>query len=130
MRKTLLALAGVATLVVSSSLARLLLVRAMITAPATIPYPRTYPGPGGYPYWSGYVNAPVDEPMPPCCTGVPNASGMGMAGANAACASAADQVAAVSVPRPADSHGGRLWATACQPREALFQFAIPVRPSR
>ena len=39
-----------------------------------------------------------------------------MTGASAACASAADQVAAVSVPRPADSHGGRLW---------LFQFAIP-----
>ena len=28
--------------------------------------PRTYPGPGGYPYWSGYVDAPVGQPMPPC----------------------------------------------------------------
>ena len=28
--------------------------------------PRTYPGPGGYPYWSGYVDAPVGQPIPPC----------------------------------------------------------------
>jgi len=28
-----------------------------------------------------------------------------------------------------ESHGGRLWATACQPLGALFQFAIPARPS-
>jgi C4-dicarboxylate-specific signal transduction histidine kinase len=28
-----------------------------------------------------------------------------------------------------EAHGGRLWATACQPRGALFQFAIPARPS-
>jgi signal transduction histidine kinase len=28
-----------------------------------------------------------------------------------------------------EAHGGRLWASACQPRGALFQFAIPVRPS-
>jgi signal transduction histidine kinase len=28
-----------------------------------------------------------------------------------------------------ESHGGRLWATACQPHGALFQFAIPARPS-
>ena len=27
--------------------------------------PRTYPGPGGYPYWSGYVDAPVGQPIPP-----------------------------------------------------------------
>jgi signal transduction histidine kinase len=25
-------------------------------------------------------------------------------------------------------HGGRLWATACQPHGALFQFIIPARP--
>jgi signal transduction histidine kinase len=24
-----------------------------------------------------------------------------------------------------DAHGGRLWATACEPRGALFQFTIP-----
>jgi signal transduction histidine kinase len=29
-----------------------------------------------------------------------------------------------------EAHGGRLWATACQPHGALFQFAIPARPSR
>src|SRR5262249_37617049 len=29
-----------------------------------------------------------------------------------------------------EAHGGRLWASACQPRGALFQFAIPARPSR
>jgi len=28
-----------------------------------------------------------------------------------------------------EAHGGRLWATACQPHGALFQFAIPARPS-
>jgi signal transduction histidine kinase len=28
-----------------------------------------------------------------------------------------------------EAHGGRLWASACQPRGALFQFAIPTRPS-
>jgi len=45
-----------------------------------------------------------------------------MPGACAACAFAADQVAAVSVPRPADSHGGRLWATACQPAGLSFSL--------
>jgi len=34
--------------------------------PGGNPYPRTYPGPGGYPYWSGYVDAPVGQPEPPC----------------------------------------------------------------
>jgi hypothetical protein len=53
MRKTLLNLAAAATLVVS------------VASPAYAD-PRTYLGSGGYPYWSGYVNAPVDEPMPPC----------------------------------------------------------------
>jgi len=24
-----------------------------------------------------------------------------------------------------DAHGGRLWATRCEPRGALFQFTIP-----
>ncbi len=24
-----------------------------------------------------------------------------------------------------EAHGGRLWATRCEPRGALFQFAIP-----
>jgi C4-dicarboxylate-specific signal transduction histidine kinase len=28
-----------------------------------------------------------------------------------------------------EAHGGRLWASACQPHGALFQFAIPARPS-
>jgi hypothetical protein len=53
MRKTLLACAAAATLAVSVAL------------PA-YPGPRTYPGPGGYPYWSGYVDAPVGEPVGPC----------------------------------------------------------------
>jgi hypothetical protein len=35
--------------------------------PGGNPYPRTYPEPGGYPYWSGYVDAPVGDPMPPPC---------------------------------------------------------------
>ena len=26
-----------------------------------------------------------------------------------------------------EAHGGRLWATACQPHGALFQFTIPAR---
>jgi hypothetical protein len=35
--------------------------------PGGNPYPRTYPGPPrGTPYWSGYVDAPVGEPSPPC----------------------------------------------------------------
>jgi len=35
--------------------------------PGGNPYPRTYPGPPrGTPYWSGYVDAPVGEPIPPC----------------------------------------------------------------
>jgi hypothetical protein len=89
MRKTLLALAAAATLAVSAA------------SPAYAG-PPTYPGPGGYPYWSGYVDAPVGEPTPPA-TGVPSASGTVLPGACAACAFAADQVAAVSVPRPADS---------------------------
>ena len=25
-----------------------------------------FPGPAGYPYWSGYVDAPVREPIPAC----------------------------------------------------------------
>ena len=86
MRKTLLALAAAATFAVSAA------------SPAYAG-PRTYPGPGGYPYWSGYVDAPVGQPIPPA-TGEPSASGMVMPGACAECASAADQVAAVSVPRP------------------------------
>ena len=53
MRKTLFALAAAATLAVSAA------------SPAYAG-PRTYPGPGGYPYWSGYVDAPVGEPIPPC----------------------------------------------------------------
>ena len=53
MRKTLLALAAAATLAVSAA------------SPAYAG-PLTYPGPGGYPYWSGYVDAPVGEPIPPC----------------------------------------------------------------
>jgi C4-dicarboxylate-specific signal transduction histidine kinase len=28
-----------------------------------------------------------------------------------------------------EAHGGRLWATACQPHGALFQFMIPARPA-
>ncbi|WP_050422119.1 sensor histidine kinase [Bradyrhizobium tropiciagri] len=28
-----------------------------------------------------------------------------------------------------EAHGGRLWVSACEPRGALFQFAIPARPS-
>ena len=53
MRMTLLALAEAATLAVSAA------------SPACAG-PRTYPGPGGYPYWSGYVDAPVGQPIPPC----------------------------------------------------------------
>src|SRR6516162_1812685 len=53
MRKTLLALAAAATFAVSAA------------SPAYAG-PRTYPGPGGYPYWSGYVDAPVGQPIPPC----------------------------------------------------------------
>src|SRR5262245_29318150 len=103
MRKTLLTLAAAATLTVSAA------------SPACAG-PRTYPGPGGYPYWSGYVDAPVGEPIPPA-TGVPSASGTVMPGACAACASAADQVRCFG----ASTGEFGLWATACQPRGALFQ---------
>ena len=53
MRKTFLAFAAAATLVVSA-------------ASAAYTFPRTYPGPRGYPYWSGYIDAPVGEPVGPC----------------------------------------------------------------
>jgi hypothetical protein len=53
MRKTLLALAAAATLTVSA-------------ASPTYAGPRYYSGPGGYPYFSGYVDAPVGEPVGPC----------------------------------------------------------------
>ena len=56
MRKTLLALAGVATLVVSAA-SPTYAGPGYDYGPGGNPYPRTYPGPGGYPYWSGYVNA-------------------------------------------------------------------------
>jgi hypothetical protein len=64
-------------------------------APGLTGGPRTYPGPGGYPYWSGYVDAPVGQPIPPA-TGLPSASGTVMRGAFATRASAADR-ASVSV---------------------------------
>jgi hypothetical protein len=53
MRKTLLALAAAATLALSA-------------APPAYADPPIHPGPGGYPYWSGYVDAPVGKPGPPC----------------------------------------------------------------
>jgi signal transduction histidine kinase len=28
-----------------------------------------------------------------------------------------------------EAHGGRLWASACEPHGALFQFALPARPA-
>jgi C4-dicarboxylate-specific signal transduction histidine kinase len=28
-----------------------------------------------------------------------------------------------------EAHGGRLWATGCQPHGAAFQFIIPARPA-
>ena len=28
-----------------------------------------------------------------------------------------------------EAHGGRLWAKACQPRGAVFQFVVPARPA-
>jgi hypothetical protein len=65
MRKTLLALAAVATLVVSAASPAYAGSR-YDYGPGGNPYPRTYPGPGGYPYWSGYADAPVGEPIPPC----------------------------------------------------------------
>ena len=65
MRKTLLALAAVATLVVSAGSPAYSGPR-YDYGPGGNPHPSTYPGPGGYPYWSGYVDAPVGVPMPPC----------------------------------------------------------------
>jgi hypothetical protein len=53
MTKTLLALAAAASLAVSA------------VSPAYA-FPRYYPGPGGYPYYSGYVDAPVGEPIGHC----------------------------------------------------------------
>ena len=92
MRKTLLALAAAATLAVSAA-SFAYAGPPYDYGPGGNPYPRTYPGPGGYPYWSGYVDAPVGQPIPPA-TGVPSASGTVMLGVCAKCASAADQVAA------------------------------------
>jgi len=28
-----------------------------------------------------------------------------------------------------EAHGGRLWATSCEPRGALFQFTVPISPT-
>ena len=66
MRKTLLALAAVASLSRSSSLARLCWSETMITATAAIRIRTLIPRPGGYRHWSGYVDAPVGEPISPC----------------------------------------------------------------
>ena len=90
MRKTLLALAAVATLAVSAAspayawrggwgpgLAAGIVGGAIIGgAIASSPYyygpgyyyggPRYYYGPGGYPYYSGYVDAPVGPAVGPC----------------------------------------------------------------
>ena len=64
MRKTLSALAAAATLAV---LAGSPAYPRDDYGPGGNPYPRTYPGPPrGTPYWSGYVDAPVGEAMPPC----------------------------------------------------------------
>lgn len=63
MRKILLALAAAASLAVSAASPAY---AGPHYGPGGNPYPRTYPGPGGYPYWSGYVDAPVGEPIPPC----------------------------------------------------------------
>ena len=65
MRKMLLAFAAFATLVVSAA-SPAYAGPPYDYGPGGNPYPRTYPGAGGYPYWSGYVDAPVGEPMPPC----------------------------------------------------------------
>jgi hypothetical protein len=65
MRKTLLALAAVATLVVSAASPACAGPRNDY-GPGGNPYPSTYPGPGGYPYWSGYVDAPVGQSTGPC----------------------------------------------------------------
>jgi hypothetical protein len=65
MEKMLLALAAVATLVISA-------VPAAYAGPpydygpGGNPNPRTYPGPGGYPYWADHVDAPVGQPITPC----------------------------------------------------------------
>src|SRR6516165_12214177 len=67
-----------------------MLVRALIPDPAAIRTGRAMSMPR------------LDSRCPPA-TGVPSASGTVMLGACAACASASDQVAAVSVSRPADS---------------------------
>jgi hypothetical protein len=65
MRKTLLALAAAETLAVLAASPAYSGPRDDY-GPGGNPYPRTYPGPGGYPYWSGYVDAPVGQPIPPC----------------------------------------------------------------
>jgi hypothetical protein len=65
MRNTLLALAAAATLAVSAASPAYAGPRNDY-GPGGNPYPPTYPGPRGYPYWSGYVDAPVGEPIPPC----------------------------------------------------------------
>jgi hypothetical protein len=65
MGKTLLVLAAAASLAVSAA-SPAYAGPPHDYGPGGNPYPRTYPGPGGYPYWSGYVAAPVGEPIAPC----------------------------------------------------------------
>jgi hypothetical protein len=65
MRKMLLAIGAAATLALSAASSACAGPR-YDYGPGGSPYPPTYPGPGGYPYWSGYVDAPVGQPVPPC----------------------------------------------------------------
>src|SRR5215475_11809385 len=66
MRKTVLALAAAAILAVLAASPAYAGPRDEY-GPGGNPYPRTYPGPPrGTPFWSGYVDAPVGEAIPPC----------------------------------------------------------------
>jgi hypothetical protein len=99
----------------------------MITARAAIPIRALIPDPAAIRTGRAMSMPRLESRVPPA-TGLPRASGTVMPGASAACASAADQVAAVSVPR-ADSHGGRPWATTCQHARLLAVRFVEVSSS-
>lgn len=82
----------------------------MITAPAAIRIRALIPDPAAIRIGQAMSMPRLMSQCPPA-TGVPNASGMGMAGASAACAFAANQVATVSVPRRRTDAYGPLLAS-------------------
>ena len=113
-----------------------MLVRPMITDPAAIRIRALIPDHHAALRTGRAMSMPRLELRSLPATGLPSASGTVMPGASAACASAADQVAAVSVPRPAarrfqdsgEQRGAGLGedSRTCKPvAQSLTEAAVP-----